>query len=54
MKATNIKWDIDENDDISYLPKELEIPNHITDIDDISDYLTWLCGYCHDGFILID
>lgn len=51
MKAINIKWDID--DDVC-LPTEINIPIGMTDEDEISDYLTDVTGYCHQGFDLID
>ena len=53
MKAINIKWDIDY-DDNGYLPTEIEIPENITDEDEISDYLSDTVGYCHCGFELVD
>lgn len=59
MKATNIKWDIDYDDDNDDLPKEIEIPSEILknhDEDDydevISDYISDVTGYCHCGFEL--
>ena len=57
MKATNIKWDVDNKEDIKYLPTEVEIPPEIAeaasvDEDAISDYLSDLSGYCHWGFDL--
>ena len=62
MKAVNIKWYVSENDmDSDYimeclyeLPNEIEIPKDMTDMDDISDYLSDLTGFCHDGFTIID
>lgn len=56
MKATNIKWDLDVEDieDGVVLPSEIEIPNGMTDEDDISDYLSDQTGFCHDGYILVD
>ena len=53
MKATNIMWDIDY-DDNGILPTEIEIPNGMTDEDEISDYLSNVTGYCHCGFCLAD
>ena len=54
MKATNIKWDIDY-DDNGDLPTEIEIPNTIQDDEDkISDYLSDVTGYCHEGYTLVD
>ena len=53
MKATNIDWDIDYNTDI-FLPNEIEIPNGMTDEDDISDYISKRTGFLHYGFELVD
>lgn len=52
MKAVNIEWDIDDNDVL--LPAEVDIPEYITDEDEISDYLSDLTGYCHKGFELVE
>lgn len=59
MKAINIKWDVDEIEDLEYLPTEVEIPSYlITDEDDLLDYVSdWLSdeyGFCHDGFELVN
>lgn len=55
MKAIDIKWDIDANEnDLVELPTEVEIPMGITDEDEISDWLTDNFGFCHKGFSLID
>lgn len=59
MKAINIKWDVDELEDLDYLPTEVEIPSYlITDeddlLDDISDWLSDEYGFCHDGFELVN
>lgn len=48
MIAYNIDWDTD-GEDID-LPNEIEIPAHITDIDEVSDYITNVTGFCHRGF----
>lgn len=55
MKATNILWDIDneeEYDEPIDLPTEIEIPSSLTDEEEISDYLSATTGFCHKGFIL--
>ena len=57
MKATNIKWDIDEDcdlDTLQMLPNEIEIPEGMTDEDEISDYLSDVTGFCHEGYVLVD
>lgn len=48
MKAYNILWDTD-GEDID-LPTEIEIPDSMTDLDKISDYITDITGFCHKGF----
>lgn len=45
IKATNIQWDVEElneqdrEDVLSELPTEIDIPEGITDLDDIEDYI---------------
>lgn len=51
LKATNILWDTDYDDD-GELPTEIDIPEGITDEDEISDYLSEVTGYCHQGYVL--
>lgn len=51
MKAINIRWDTD-GENIS-LPKEIDIPEEMTDEDEISDYISDVTGFCHKGFELI-
>ena len=48
MIAYNIDWDTD-GEDVD-LPNEIEIPEHITDLDEASDYITNITGFCHRGF----
>ena len=61
-KAYNIKWDVDDKEDLKALPKEvvIEIPED-EDIDTededevsdyVSDYLSNEYGFCHNGFSL--
>lgn len=52
MKAVGIIWDVDYEEDLELLPKEIEIPDWMTDEDEISDYLSNTTGYCHKGFYL--
>lgn len=60
MKAINIVWDIDaptyEEDRriLLSLPKEIEIPEGMTDEEEISDYISDETGFCHYGFELVD
>lgn len=55
MKAINIKWDTDGDMELLLeLPTEIEIPEDMTDEDEISDYLSDETGFCHYGFELVD
>lgn len=48
--AVNIIWDTDgENVD---LPTEIEIPDHLIEDEDISDFITEATGFCHNGFTI--
>lgn len=51
LKATNILWDTDYDDD-GELPTEIDIPEGMTDEDKMSDYLSEVTGYCHQGYVL--
>lgn len=51
LKATNILWGIDYDDDRE-LPTEIDIPEGMTNEDEISDYLSEVTGYCHQGYVL--
>lgn len=60
MKATNIEWDIDTEEDENEeevmadlnLPTEIELPDGMEDEEEISDYISDLTGFCHYGFVL--
>lgn len=52
MKATNINWDVDNEEDLETLPTEIELPKGMTNEDEISDYISDKTGFCHLGFIL--
>jgi hypothetical protein len=59
MKAINIEWDLSDDDyegdiDDIDLPTEIEIPDGMTDEDEISDFLSDETGFCHCGFDLED
>ena len=54
MKAVNIDWDVESKELINLLPNEIEIPNGMTDEDEISDYISNKTGFCHYGFELVD
>ena len=51
-KAINIQWDIDEDDyecGAVSLPLEIEIPNNMTDLEDITDYISDVTGFLPQG-----
>ncbi len=63
MKATNIKWDVDYNEDNDMLPVDVEIPQTLIDsanedgkvdidvlCESVGDWLSDSYGFCHDGF----
>lgn len=53
LKAINIKWDTDGDVELlQKLPKEIEIPEDVTDEEKISDYISEFTGFCHGGFEL--
>ena len=64
MKAINIMWDVSDGtydmkkEDIleilETLPTEIEIPDEMTDEEEISDYISDETGFCHYGFELVD
>ena len=39
-KATHIQWDVDNLEDLELLPTEIDIPDDMTDMEEISDYIT--------------
>lgn len=51
--ATMIEWDMDGDNNIE-LPKTIEIPEGMTNEDEISDYISEETGYCHKGFVLVN
>lgn len=53
MKAINIDWDVDFEEDLEFLPTEIDIPDGMEDEDEISDYITEKTGVCHLGFDLM-
>lgn len=63
MKAVNIKWDTDGDLELlQELPKGIKIPEYLVNenanadgyMEDISDYITDVTGFCHYGFALVD
>ncbi len=53
MKAINIKWDVENEEDLEFLPDEIDIPADMEDEDEISDYISEYTGFCHFGFELV-
>ena len=54
MRAINIIWYVDYEEDLENLPTEIDIPNGMTDEEEISDYITDETGFCHCGFELVE
>lgn len=54
MKAINIIWDVDLDEDLKSLPTEIDIPDEMIGEEEISDYITDETGFCHRGFEVID
>jgi hypothetical protein len=54
MKAINIDWDVDDEEDSKLLPTEIDIPDGMEDEEEISNYLSNVTGFCHNGFYLVD
>ena len=51
--ACNIQWDVDEPEDLEFLPETLVIPEELKGNDEaISDYISTETGFCHYGFLL--
>lgn len=53
MKATDILWVVD-NEELEYLPTEIDIPDGMEDEEEIADYISDVTGFCHEGFVLED
>ncbi len=47
--ATNIQWDIEDDDESIDLPTEIVLPADISD-ENAGDYLSDKVGFCHFGF----
>ena len=55
MRATNIKWDPEGDMDVlADLTTEIELPDGMTDEDEISDWVSDQTGFCHDSFCVVD
>lgn len=54
MKATDILWAVDNEEDLEYLPTEIDIPDDMEDEEEIADYISDVTGFCHEGYVLED
>lgn len=55
MRAIHIEWDVDGDMELlRELPREMELPEGMTDEDEISDWITEQVGFCNKGFFLED
>ena len=52
MKATCIQWETDTAEEKKNLPSEIELPDDMTEVEEIEDYISKVTGYCHNGFVL--
>ncbi len=52
MIAYDIAWDTEGEDFVPPLPSEIELPEYITELYEISEYLSDCTGFCHKGFCL--
>lgn len=51
MIATNIKWNLEGYEE-TILPTEVEVPEEMTDEEEISNWLSDLTGFGYKGFEL--
>ena len=59
LKAVDIQWDVDDEEDLENLPTEMDIPIRViieiaNNNDAVSDYISETTGFCHAGFRLVD
>ena len=61
MKAVDIQWDVQDDDELTAaeistilekLPTEIDLPDGMEDEDEIGDYLSDMTGFCHFWFDL--
>lgn len=52
MKATCIQWETDTAEEKKNLPSEIELPDGMTNAEEIEDYISEMTGYCHSGYVL--
>lgn len=53
-EAIDIDWDVDSEEDLKLLPNKLSLPKEVNpeSLEEVSDYITDLTGFCHKGFRL--
>ena len=51
MKETNIIWDTENR---NLLPTEIEIPDGMSNSDEIEKYISSTTGFCFEGYVLED
>ena len=54
MKAVEIIWDVDCEEELENLSVEMNIPEGFEEIEEVSDYLSDRTGFCHKGFRLVE
>ena len=52
MKATCIQWEVDNAEELENLPSEIELPDGMTEVEEIEDYISSETGYLHSGYVL--
>lgn len=53
MEITNIEWDATTQEKLEHnLPDAMKLPDDITDINDIADYIAAETGFCAKNFAL--
>ena len=50
----NIQWATDEEPIFEQLPQRMEIPIDMSDLNEISEHITRVTGFCHNGFSITD
>ena len=52
LRAKDIMWDVDTDENDNDLPTEVHVPIGMTDEEEIADWLSDTYGFCHKGFSL--
>lgn len=50
--TVKIDWDVDDKDDLKYLPKTVEIPGNVPE-EEVSDYLSDEYGFCVNAWVRV-